>query len=103
MPLSMNKNTDLTDIDLRPKNKIRNLFLGLIFDAIGNISYLIPGFGETIDIFWAPLAAYLMNKMYPSRAGKIASIITFIEEVLPGLDVIPSFTIMWFYTYVYKK
>lgn len=94
---------DLVDIQNEPKHKNRNLFLSILFDCIGNLSYLLPFIGEGFDIVWAPLAAFLMNKMYKSRAGKIASIVTFIEELLPGLDIIPSFTIMWVYTYIYDK
>jgi len=101
--LFKNKKIDLSEIQVAPKHKIRNLFLGIFFDLLGNISYIIPGFAEGIDVVWAPLSMYLMNKMYPNRAGKIASIVTFIEEILPGIDIIPSFTLMWFYTYVYKK
>nr|WP_317632546.1 hypothetical protein [uncultured Flavobacterium sp.] len=84
-------------------NKFRNLIVGIILDLIGNISYVIPGLGEVIDVVWAPLSAFMMNKLYPTRAGKVASVISFIEEAVPGIDFIPSFTIMWFYTYVFKS
>ena len=73
-------------------NKYKKLALGIVFDAIGFVPFL--------DIVWAPLSAYLMTKMYPGRKGKVAAAITFIEEALPFLDVIPTFTIMWLYTYV---
>ena len=33
----------------------------------------------------------------------LASIIVFIEEILPSLDFIPTFTLMWLYTFVWKK
>lgn len=83
--------------------KIRNLVVGIIMDLIGNLSYAIPGLGEFFDIIWAPTSAYVMNKLYPTRSGKVASVIAFIEEAMPGIDFIPSFTIMWFYTYIIKK
>ena len=41
--------------------------------------------------------------MYKGNAGKIAGAATFIEELLPVVDVIPSFTLMWLYTYVFNK
>jgi len=41
--------------------------------------------------------------MYKGTEGKVAGVISFIEEIVPGLDIIPTFTIMWFYTYVIKK
>jgi hypothetical protein len=43
-----------------------------------------------------------MTKMYKGTSGKIAGIISFLEEILP-LDIIPTFTIMWIYTYLIKK
>lgn len=82
--------------------KYIKLGLGIIFDAIGYVSFLIPGIGEFSDIIWAPIAAWLMTKLYKGKAGRIGAIFTFIEEALPGFDIIPSFTIMWMYTYVFK-
>ncbi|HUH48115.1 MAG TPA: hypothetical protein VLZ54_13230 [Arenibacter sp.] len=83
-------------------NKIRNLLLGLLFDGMGMLSYLFPGIGEFSDIIWAPIAGWLMARMYKGRIGQAAAVVTFIEEMMPGLDIIPSFTIMWLYTYVLK-
>ena len=79
--------------------KYEKLFLGILFDAIGYVSFIFPLF----DIIWAPLSAYLMTKMYKGKEGKIAAVITFIEEALPVLDVIPTFTLMWMYSVVFKK
>ena len=84
-------------------NKYTKLFLSLILDAIGYVSFVIPGIGEFTDIVWAPVSGWLMTKLYKGKVGKIAGIITFIEEALPVMDVIPTFTMMWFYTYVIKK
>ena len=85
------------------ENKRRYLILGILFDAIGMASFMIPGIGAFSDIIWAPVAAWLMSRMYKGRVGQAAGVITFIEEIIPGLDIIPTFTIMWFYTYVFKK
>ena len=84
-------------------NKIPKLFLSLLLDAVGMLSYFFPGIGEATDVVWAPLSAWLMTKLYKGKEGKIAGLVTFIEEAIPGLDVIPTFTIMWFYTYVISK
>lgn len=84
-------------------NKYKILGLGLLFDALGFVSFIIPGIGEFSDIIWAPASAWLMTKLYTGKAGKIAGVITFVEEALPGFDVIPTFTLMWFYTYVFKR
>lgn len=80
--------------------KIKNLLLGLLFDAIGMSSLLIPGLGDILDVIWAPLAGWLMTRMYKGKIGQAAGVVTFIEELVPGLDVIPTFTIMWIYTYL---
>lgn len=84
-------------MDSMSKNK--KLLLGLLFDACGYISYIFPPF----DFIWAPLSAYLMTKLYKGTSGKVAAVISFIEEALPLVDVIPSFTLMWIYTYVFSK
>ena len=81
-------------------NRTRNLLLGLLFDAIGMASLLIPGLGDLLDVVWAPLAGWLMTRMYKGKSGQAAGVITFVEELVPGLDVIPTFTIMWMYTYL---
>ncbi|WP_350291768.1 hypothetical protein [uncultured Croceitalea sp.] len=80
--------------------KIKNLFLGLLFDAIGMLSFALPGIGEFSDVIWAPLAAWLMTRMYKGKIGQAAGVVTFVEELVPGLDVVPTFTIMWVYTYL---
>lgn len=83
--------------------KYKQLLLGLLFDGIGMLSFAIPFIGEFSDIVWAPLSAWLMTRMYKGKIGQVAGIITFIEEIVPGFDLIPSFTLMWFYTYVFKR
>ncbi|MEO1030491.1 hypothetical protein [Winogradskyella sp.] len=77
-------------------NIYKKLALGLLLDGLGYVSLIFPPF----DFIWAPLSAYLMTKLYKGREGKIAAVIAFIEEALPFLDVIPTFTLMWLYTYV---
>lgn len=81
-------------------NKYKKLGLGLLFDALGFVSFLIPGIGEFSDVIWAPISGWLMTKLYPGKTGKIAGMINFVEELLPGFDVIPTFTLTWIYTYV---
>lgn len=76
--------------------------MGLLFDAIGMLSFAVPFIGDFSDIIWAPLAGWLMTRMYKGKIGQGAGILTFIEEIIPGLDVIPTFTLMWLYTYVFK-
>ena len=83
--------------------KKKNLFLGILFDAVGMLSFTVPLLGEFSDVIWAPMAAYLMTRMYKGTAGKVGGVVTFIEEIVPFTEFIPSFTLMWFYNYVVKK
>ncbi len=80
--------------------KYKILLLSLLFDGIGMLSFTIPFIGEFSDVVWAPLAGWLMTRLYKGRIGQAAGVFTFIEELVPGMDVVPSFTIMWFYTYI---
>ncbi|MEJ2113703.1 MAG: hypothetical protein P8X62_08460 [Flavobacteriaceae bacterium] len=80
-------------MNLYKMSKNKKLALSILLDAVGLIPF--------IDLVWAPTSAYLMTKMYKGNKGKIAGIITFIEEFLPGLDFIPTFTLMWLVTYVF--
>ncbi|CAI8422549.1 hypothetical protein N9R87_03410 [Flavobacteriaceae bacterium] len=79
--------------------KQHKLILGLLFDLLGYVSFVFPPF----DFLWAPLSGYLMTKLYEGKKGKIAGIFVFIEEALPFVDVVPTFTIMWLYTYWYAS
>jgi len=83
--------------------KKRDLFLSILFDAIGYLSYAIPFFGEISDVIWAPIAGLILLKMYKGTVGTIGGITVFIEELIPGLDFIPTFTLTWIYTYWIKK
>lgn len=86
-------------------NRIKKKLLvkGLMYDAIGMATYAVPLVGPFLDLLWAPYASKKMSEMYSGRQGKIASVLVFIEEILPGTDVIPTFTLMWLYTFVWKK
>jgi hypothetical protein len=83
--------------------KSKKLVLGILFDAIGMMSFTVPFLGEFSDVVWAPLAGFLMTKMYEGRVGKVAGVLTFVEEILPFIDVVPSFTLTWIYTYWIKR
>lgn len=87
----------------KESNKNRNLILGIVFDAIGMLSFSIPLVGEFSDVVWAPMAGFLMTWMYKGTVGKVGGIFTFIEEITPFTDFIPSFTLTWIYNYWIKK
>ena len=85
------------------RNQTRDFVLSLLFDAIGMMSFSIPFIGEFADVIWAPISGLIMVWMYKGTMGKVAGVFSFLEEILPATDIIPSFTIMWFYTYFIKK
>lgn len=88
----------------KESSKKSKLVLSIIFDLIGMLSYLVPLLAEVTDLVWAPVSGLLLVAMYKGTTGKIAGIVGFIEEALPGvIDFIPTFTLTWIYTYLIKK
>lgn len=83
--------------------KYKLLRQGILFDLIGMSTMAIPVVGPFLDMIWAPLAAKQMSKMYKGNEGKLASVVVFLEEILPFTDIVPTFTLMWLYTFVWKK
>jgi hypothetical protein len=84
-------------------DKYKLLRKGILFDLIGIATIFMPFWGVIVDLIWAPYAAFQINKMYRGTQGKIAAVVVFLEEILPGLDIIPTFTLMWLYTFIWKK
>ncbi len=78
------------------QNKYKKLVKCVLLDTVGMLSFSIPVVGPFIDVIWAPIAASISYKMFGEKRGKYTSLITFIEEILPVTDIIPSFTIFWF-------
>src|SRR5215831_209993 len=73
-----------------------SLIFCVIMDAIGNLSYVLPGVGEFSDAIWAPISGFIFYVCFGGWSGAAGGLFNFIEEILPGTDFIPSFTIMWF-------
>lgn len=84
---------------VKEMSKKQKLIIGIIFDLIGMISYVLPIF----DVVWAPVSAYLVTRLYKGNVGKVGGIISFLEEAIPGLDFFPTFTLVWLYEYKWKK
>lgn len=90
-------------VQVKSDHKMQKLALSILFDLIGMATFLVPVFGETFDVIWAPIAGLLLNRMYKGTVGKVGGIIVFVEELMPGLDIIPTFTLTWVYTYYFQK
>lgn len=75
------------------------LALCLLMDFLGYASFTVPFFGEFFDLLWAPLSAFIFFRMFGGRRGIFGGVFNFIEEILPGMDFIPTFTITWVVQY----
>lgn len=76
--------------------KLPKLWLCILLDIVGMISYFIPVWGEWIDTTWAPLSAFLFYWLFGGKTGTIGAFVSFAEEALPFTDAIPMFTIGYF-------
>ena len=80
-----------------------SLLFCILMDLIGYASYSIPVLGELADVIWAPLSAIIFFFTFGGWKGALGGMFDFVEELLPGTDFIPSFTIMWFIQYIQKR
>ncbi len=80
-----------------------SLIYCLFMDIAGMATYAIPVFGEWFDLLWAPLSAFIFYVSFGGKTGKIGSMINLIEELLPGTDFIPTFTLAYIYKTVKEK
>ena len=74
-----------------------SLVFCILMDVIGYATFAVPVIGELGDIIWAPLSAIIFFKTFGGWKGAFGGIFNFVEEILPGLDFIPTFTIAWFW------
>ena len=74
------------------RRKLPELKTCIILDVIGCVSYIIPPFGPV----WAFISGIIFFFMFGKKFGAIGGVFSFIEELIPGVDFIPTFTIAWF-------
>ena len=86
-------------IVVKEEKPMPSLLACLLFDFIGYASYAVPFFGEFLDVLWAPVSAIIFWKMFGFRKGFFGGVFSFLEELTPGLDFIPTFTINWVLLY----
>ncbi|CAB9516576.1 expressed unknown protein [Seminavis robusta] len=77
-----------------PKTRWRRLGVSLTIDGVGSFSYLLPFLGEAFDVVWAPAQTVLIMALYQHVSPNM-SYVSFAEEMLPFLDVLPSATSGW--------
>ncbi|MBD0333253.1 MAG: hypothetical protein ICV66_11415 [Chitinophagaceae bacterium] len=90
------KKTYYVPVQQRP---LPSLGLCLLMDFLGYASFAIPIFGELLDFIWAPISAIIFWKIFGFRKGFFGGMFNFFEEIMPGLDFIPTFTINWMLLY----
>ena len=90
------KKATVVQVSQRP---LPPLAMCLLMDMLGYASFLIPFFGELFDLVWAPISAAIYWRMFGGTKGFFGGIFNFFEELMPGLDIIPTFTITWFLQY----
>lgn len=80
-----------------------SLIFCVLMDIIGFATYSIPILGEFGDLLWAPVSAVIFFLTFGGFKGAVGGLFNFIEEIIPGTDFIPSFTMMYFYQRNGKK
>jgi hypothetical protein len=95
--LLFKKTTKYYPLEQKP---LPSLVSCLVMDFIGSAVILVPFLGE---IIWAPISAFIFWRMFGFRKGFLGGVFSFIEELIPGIDFIPTFTIMWFIQYARRK
>jgi hypothetical protein len=85
-------------------NKVNpSLIFCLAMDAVGYATYAFPFLGEVGDLIWAPISAFIFFRTFGGWKATFGSVFNFVEELLPGTDFIPSFTLMWVWNYFGRK
>lgn len=78
------------------KTKTPSLFFCILMDLLGYASFSVPVIGELSDLVWAPVSAIIFLVCFGRKKfGLRGSVFAFLEELLPGTDFIPTFTIAW--------
>ncbi|HEX2846963.1 MAG TPA: hypothetical protein VHN59_10475 [Chitinophagaceae bacterium] len=80
---------------MKNRNNSPSLLFCLLMDAAGYLTYAIPVLGELGDLFWAPVSALIFSISFGGWKGLLGGAFNFVEEILPGTDFIPSFTLAW--------
>jgi len=78
------------------KKTLPPLALCIFLDFLGCASYVLPFIGEFSDIIWAPISGIIFFSIFGKKIGVFGGMFSVVEELLPGLDFIPTFTIAWY-------
>lgn len=85
--------------------KRKYLKYSILLDLLGMASYVFPFMADLTDIVFAPIYGVLIFYLY--RRNTLPAILGGLfgatEEILVFSDGIPTATIMWFYTYIFRR
>lgn len=73
------------------KRKLPSLKTCIILDIVGCLSYVVLPLGPV----WAAISGIIFYFLFGRKFGLLGGIFSFIEELIPGIDFIPTFTIAW--------
>ncbi len=85
------------------QKQMPSLALCILLDIVGYSSFAVPFLGEFFDLAWAPVSAFLFYRMFGGKIGVLGGGISFLEEILPFTDFVPTFTIAWAMKYFGKN
>ena len=93
----------MTEKEISTKFKAQKriqLWLSLLIDAVGMLSYLIPFLGEITDLIYGPVSGIIIFMMYKQNpvVGILGGLFGAAEEMFVA-DFIPTATLLWLYTY----
>ena len=78
------------------QSQLPSLALCIILDIVGYASFTLPFIGEFSDVVWAPLSGIIFYNMFGGKMGVFGGGLSFLEELLPFTDFIPTFSIAWY-------
>lgn len=79
-----------------------SLTLCIILDLIGCAGVIFPVVGAIFDVVWAPISSIIFLFLF-GRKATFGAMFSFVEELIPGVDVIPTFTIAWVVRYLANR
>ena len=74
------------------KTILPNLTTCITLDVLGCLSYIFPPFGPV----WAVISGIIFYFMFGKKLGVFGGMFSFLEELIPGVDLIPTFSIAWY-------
>ena len=87
----------------KTQKSIPALPLCILLDIIGYASFSLPVLGEFTDLVWAPVSAVIFYRLFGGKMGALGGGFSFVEEILPFTDFIPTFTLAWAFRYFGKN